>query len=203
MIYTLSILSSLRLTLRPLRDTDRLWLSVVIFAPLHRLPSTSILTNPDQSYTAIVLDKTIHILPQRTVLRRLIIGKAHAGIDLIAFLTAYVRIYDTRKGGDGLRAVGRPVSTADKVVVFALGTVGGAAVGQRGGELLAVGVFDTGNRWCGGDADGGSRGWSRGRCGCRQRGRRCGSYWGASFAIAVVVCETRAWLGRDVRSSDG
>ena len=81
----LGILRSIMLTLRPLRDTHRLITTILLLlTPLDRLPSTSILTKPDQSHTSIMLNESIHILPQRTAPRRLIIGKPHAGIDFVA-----------------------------------------------------------------------------------------------------------------------
>jgi len=76
--------SPMLLPLRPFRDAHRLVTPLLLLPPLHRLPSATILTNPDKSHTTIMLNKPIHILPQRTAPRLLIIGEPHAGIDLVA-----------------------------------------------------------------------------------------------------------------------
>ena len=138
------------LTLRPLRNTNRLVTLLLLLPPLDRLPSTTIRTDPNKGSSGIrneAIDRAIQNAVQRLERKR------RAIVQRVTPLTADVCVWDTANGEDNLGASGGDVTAADKVVVFALGVVSRAGVGEWGGELWAVGVFDAGYCWCGGDAD--------------------------------------------------
>ena len=92
----LGILRSIMLTLRPLRDTHRLVI-LLLLTPLDRLPSTSILTNPKENAFLRIKPCSVNYLPQNTV-SRLVERKSLAGVLLVTLSAAHTRVRDIGKG---------------------------------------------------------------------------------------------------------